>query len=170
MHPSFCVLVSLAALVLSTTGVHATQFELEGGRSTTDRASTPAIFLERTGEARGMGAGAFSWSSDVSVGWIKGRNGPSNHEGLSARHDVALLAAGARLQYALPGAKSGSLFFSFQPALTSGRTPSLSSGYEFVSTLGWQGERFSFQVRHISNGGLHEPNHGETMALVGLRF
>jgi hypothetical protein len=28
----------------------------------------------------------------------------------------------------------------------------------------------SFQIRHISNGSFHEPNRGETMALVGIGF
>ncbi|MGH8144898.1 MAG: acyloxyacyl hydrolase, partial [Rhodanobacteraceae bacterium] len=42
--------------------------------------------------------------------------------------------------------------------------------YEFVSTLGWQARRFSVQIRHISNGSLHEPNCGETMLLLGVRL
>jgi hypothetical protein len=36
--------------------------------------------------------------------------------------------------------------------------------------LGWQGKHFSVQVRHISNGGFHEPNRGETMGLIGFAF
>jgi hypothetical protein len=62
------------------------------------------------------------------------------------------------------------LFFSFQPALHAGRTQALSSVYEFVSTLGWQGRVASIQVRHISNGSLHPPNCGETMVLLGVRL
>ena len=62
------------------------------------------------------------------------------------------------------------LFLSVQPALQSGRTQALSSGYEFVSTLGWQGRHVSVQIRHVSNAGLHAPNRGETMALLGVGF
>ena len=62
------------------------------------------------------------------------------------------------------------MFFSLQPALHSGRTQALSSAYEFVTSVGWQGRRFSVQIRHVSNAGLHNPNRGETMALIGLGF
>jgi len=51
-----------------------------------------------------------------------------------------------------------------------GRTMALSSVGEFVNTVGWQGKYLSFQIRHISNGGTHGPNRGETMALVGVGF
>lgn len=61
-------------------------------------------------------------------------------------------------------------FLSFQPAVTHGRTQALSSPCEFITTLGWQGRRFSFQIRHVSNASLHQPNRGETMALLGAGF
>ncbi len=57
-------------------------------------------------------------------------------------------------------------FGSFQPAFNMGRSHALSSAYD----LGWQGRRFSFHLRHISNAGLHDPNRGETMALIGSGF
>jgi hypothetical protein len=63
-----------------------------------------------------------------------------------------------------------SLFFSFQSAVQTGRTQALSTPCEFVSTLGWEGRRFSGQVWHISNGNLHHPNRGEIMALLGVAF
>ena len=44
------------------------------------------------------------------------------------------------------------------------------SRHRLLTTVGWQGQRFSVQLRHISNGSLHEPNRGETMALVGVAF
>jgi hypothetical protein len=79
---------------------------------------------------------------------------------------VWLFAAGARLYRGDPHG----WFLGLQAAAQDGRTQALSSGYEFVTTLGWQGRHFSVQVRHVSNAGLHEPNLGETMALVGLGF
>lgn len=83
---------------------------------------------------------------------------------------IVLLAAGARFRYGAPGDWYHHFFFGFQPALHTGRTRALSSAYEFVSTLGWQAERFSVPICHISNGSLHEPNCGETMLLLGVRL
>ena len=45
-----------------------------------------------------------------------------------------------------------------------------SSAYESVDSVGWQWHHLSFEIRHISNGRLHQPNRGETMALVGVGF
>src|SRR6185312_11098319 len=105
--------------------------------------------------AHRVGDSRWSWSPDVSLGWINGRDIARFRDNrYDTRDDAWLLAAGAR----------------FQPALNSGRTQALSSPYEFVSTLGWQGRRFSVQIRHVSNGDLHKPNRGETMALVGIGF
>ena len=88
----------------------------------------------------------------------------------TTRPDVWLLAGGVRLQYGQAGDWYRHLFVSFQPAVTSGRTQALSTAYEFVSSLGWQGRHLSLQIRHISNASLHQPNRGETMALVGVGF
>jgi hypothetical protein len=46
----------------------------------------------------------------------------------------------------------------------------LSSAFEFTTTVGYQGDHWSVGVRHISNGGIHEPNRGETLAVVGFAF
>ncbi|BFI94530.1 MAG: hypothetical protein RSP_00400 [Rhodanobacter sp.] len=105
------------------------------------------------------------------MGWINGRD--SMHYRFfkySTRPDSWLGAAGVRLHFADQNAWYRPLFFSFQPALHGGRTLALSSSYEFVSTLGWQEKHWSFEIRHVSNGDLHLPNRGETMALVGLGF
>ena len=108
---------------------------------------------------------------DVSLGWLDGRDIASfDRNRYSTRDQVWLVAGGARFRYGDAGDWYRSLFFSFQPALHTGRTQALSSPYEFVSTLGWQGRRFSVQIRHISNGDLHSPNRGETMALLGMGF
>ena len=118
-----------------------------------------------------IGDSRCSWSPDVSLGWINGRDIPRFHgDRYSTKDDAWLLAAGARFQYGAANRWYRHLFLSFQPALNSARTQALSSPYEFVSTLGWQGRRFSVQIRHVSNGDLHTPNRGETMALVGFGF
>lgn len=122
---------------------------------------------QRIGDTR------FSWSPDVSAGWINGRR-LAKYNRLSSRYHtsdrVFLAAAGARFQYGDDGDRYRQLFFSFQPALQTGRTQALSAGYEFASTLGWQGRTLSFQLRHISNAGTGGPNRGDTMALIGVGF
>lgn len=52
----------------------------------------------------------------------------------------------------------------------SGRSQALSGDPQFVSSLGWRWNRFTLTLRHVSNAGLHGPNHGETALLAGLRF
>jgi hypothetical protein len=88
----------------------------------------------------------------------------------SVHRRAELIAGGARLHIGCQSTWYKPLFFGFELAYNRNATLALSSHYEFVSTLGWQGKHFSFQLRHISNGGLHDPNRGETMALVGIGF
>jgi hypothetical protein len=148
----------------------AVQLQVQGGRSYMDRYATNTAFVEAVFASRRIGDSRFSWAPDVSAGWIGGRQVARYDDSrYRTRDDVWLLAAGARFQYgdAMDGR---GLFLSVQPALQRGRTQALSGGYEFVSTLGWQGRRFSVQIRHVSNAGLHEPNRGETMALLGVGF
>ena len=52
----------------------------------------------------------------------------------------------------------------------SGETDALSGDPQFVTTLGWRWDRFSLLLRHISNGGLEDPNDGETMLVGAWRF
>lgn len=145
--------------------------QLEGGRSYMDHHGATTLFAEAVFDAHRIGDSRWTWAPDVSLGWIDGRDlARYDDSRYSARQDVWLLAAGARFQRGNVGQDGRGWFVSFQPAATHGRTQALSSPYEFVSTLGWQGRRFSVQIRHISNGGLHRPNRGETMALVGVGF
>ena len=51
-----------------------------------------------------------------------------------------------------------------------GLTDALSGEPQFVSTVGWLRGRWLLAIRHISNGGLDDPNIGETMLLAGMRF
>lgn len=149
----------------------ATQLNIEAGRSYMDCAGATAVFVEGVFDERRIGATRFSWSPDASLGWIDGRDVERyRYNRYSTTDSIWLIAGGVRIRYGDTSDWYRSLFFSFQPAMHSGRTQSLSSAYEFVSTIGWQGRHFNFQIRHISNGSLHEPNRGETMALIGTTF
>jgi hypothetical protein len=161
--------LSLASLALPVAA--ATHLEIQGGRSYMDSYGTNAVFVEGTFHEHRIGDSRFSWSPDVSAGWIEGRD-IARYRGhkFGTTNDVWLLAGGARFHYGDADNWYRRLFFSFQPALQGGRTEALSSGFQFVSTFGWQGKHLSLQLRHISNGSLHEPNRGETMALVGVGF
>lgn len=149
----------------------ASHWEVQGGRSYMDNHATNAVFVEGVLGEHAIGNSRWSWSPDLSLGWINGRPLAKYDVGRYAtRDDVVLLAAGARFRYGDTGDWYHHLFFGFQPALQTGRTQALSSSYEFVSTLGWQWKYLSLQLRHVSNGGTHGPNRGETMGLVGIGF
>ncbi len=165
----FGLAAALAAPIFPATA--ATHLEIQGGRSYMDGYGTNASFVEAVFDDHRIGTTRFSWSPDVSLGWIGSRDvARYRNARYDTRDEAWLLAGGARIHYGDPGDWYRPLFFSFQPALNTGRTQALSSGYQFVSTLGWQGRHVSFQVRHVSNGGLHKPNRGETMALIGVGF
>jgi hypothetical protein len=134
--------------------------EVSVGRSVTlIHRWTDVEFVEWIGDPRPVWK--LDWSPALGLGHFAAR--PDTP---TARldHDVFVGAAGARL-YLWRGA-----FFGFQVAATAGRTDALSTPYEFVSTLGWQGRHWQLMARHISNGDFHEPNHGETMLLAGFAF
>jgi hypothetical protein len=163
---------SLAALFATfAMPAKAAHLELQGGRSYMDSYATQTAFVEGVFAARRIGDSRWHWSPDVSLGWVQGRDVARYRDArYTTKDDVWLLAAGARFQYGNDADWYRHLFLSLQPAVTSGRTQALSSGYEFVSTVGWQGDHLSFLIRHISNAGLHYPNRGETMALIGIGF
>ncbi|MEO7065705.1 MAG: acyloxyacyl hydrolase [Rhodanobacter sp.] len=161
----------MASLLAPAFPAIAAHIEVQAGRSYTDNKGSAAVFVEGVLDEHQLGRTSFTWAPDVSLGWIEGHdiNG-FRHDRYDPRKGVLLVAAGARFHYGVEGAWYRPLFFSFQPALANRRTLALGTPYEFVSTLGWQGQRFSFQIRHISNGDLGGPNRGETMALVGIGF
>ena len=163
-------------LALVFAGVHetaeaATHMQIEGGRSYMDNYGAHAVFAEATLSERPIGSSRFTWAPDIAAGWIDRRSIEHfQHCRYSVDKASWILAGGVRLRAGSNRDWYHPLFFSFQPALHSGTTMALSSAYQFVSTLGWQARRFSFQIRHISNGSLRGPNRGETMALVGIGF
>ncbi|NID16647.1 acyloxyacyl hydrolase [Luteibacter yeojuensis] len=175
MRSSRPVLGSLAAIALAAASLPAsaqTHLEVQGGRSYMNSHGTNAFFAEAVFEPQVMGRSRFTWSPDVSIGYIKGRDlGRYRGADPGVTDNIWVGAAGARFHYGNHGDWYQPFFFSFQLAgIAGGRTQALSSGYEFVSTIGYQWKNVSFQVRHISNGGFKEPNRGETMALLGVGF
>lgn len=164
--------LATAALALAVwPAAAATHIELQAGRSYMDNHAATAAFVELVLPEHRLGDTGLSVAPDLSVGWIDGRDvARYRHARYGTDEASRLLAVGARVRFADAGAWYRPLFFSFQPAWHSGRTQALSSGYEFVSTLGWQWRHWSIQLRHVSNGGLHDPNRGETMALLGVGF
>jgi hypothetical protein len=175
MRSSRPVLGSLAVLALAAASLPAaaqTHIEVQGGRSYMNSYGTNAFFAEAVFAPQPLGQSRFTWSPDVSIGYIKGRDiARYSNSHPDVTDNLWIGAAGARLHYGSEGDWYQPFFFSFQVAgVAGGRTQALSSGYEFVSTIGWQYKNVSFQVRHISNGSFKEPNRGETMALVGIGF
>jgi len=163
---------SALALALVTAALPATaaRFELQAGRSYSNSHGANTAFVEAVFAPQPLGQTRFTWAPDVSLGWIDGRHVTSDDRRYTNRDSVALLAAGARFHFGEAGDWYQPLFFSEQLAVTNHTTHALSSHYQFVSTLGWQAKHFSVALRHVSNGGLHRPNTGETMALVGVAF
>ncbi|MFA6231170.1 MAG: acyloxyacyl hydrolase [Rhodanobacter sp.] len=161
------------ALTLFAAALPATaaRLEVQVGRSYAESDGTNVGFVEAIFAPQPFANTGFSWSPDVSLGWIDGRASPpdgSRFARYRPQRSVGLVAAGARFHFADRGEWYQPLFFSEQLAATNRVSRTLSSHYQFVSTLGWQARHFTFALRHISNGGLHRPNTGETMAVIGL--
>lgn len=150
------VLLALPGYALAA----AARVDVSVGRSVTIGDDwTNVAFVEWIANPRPVGK--FTWAPAFGLGHFGAR---PNLPGERLDHPVWVGAAGARL-YVWRGA-----FFQFQGALTAGKTDALSTPYEFVSTTGWQARHWQVMLRHISNGDFHEPNHGETMALIGFAF
>ncbi|PWK92469.1 acyloxyacyl hydrolase [Fulvimonas soli] len=164
--------LALALLsAVSLPAAAATRVEVQAGRSYMDSHGANAAFVEAVFDPHPIGASRFTWSPDVSLGWIDGRDvARYDRMEYTTRPPVTLLAGGARLRTSDESAWYHPFFFSFQLAATNHTTQALSSHYQFVSTLGWQARHFTVALRHISNGSIQEPNRGETMALVGVAF
>lgn len=170
-RPLACSALALSLLAAVLPATAATRLELQAGRSYMDSHGANTGFVEAVFAPQPLGHTRFTWSPDVSLGWIDGRAVPRyDYSRYTTRNAVALVAGGARFHRGDAGDWYQPLFFSFQVAAANHTTQALSSHYQFVSTLGWQAKHFSVAIRHISNGSLQAPNRGETMALVGLAF
>jgi hypothetical protein len=153
--------VALACLLGCGPAV-AAGFNLVGGPSATaSQHFTGAAFVSVFGQT--AADGRFHVEPIATLGWVDARRTTRG----DLDHEVFLAGGGLRLVTA-----GGHWFVSEQIAVTSGRTDALSSRFEFVTSGGWQHDRFVVMLRHISNahvlgGG---KNLGETMLLAGLRW
>ena len=154
---ALAVIVSLAAA--GSAGAATDVAISAGGSSTASQIWAPALYLDVAGERRPIAG--FAWQPIASVGVIGARD-----ERADLDRTVAIAGAGVRLVDWWKHA-----FFSFQVGYASRETAALSSHGQFISSLGWEGERTIWMLRHISNGNVYGgKNLGETMLLVGLRF
>lgn len=171
MHPLTRGLTAVLMFALPALPAMAARFELQGGVSYMDSYSAPAAFGQVIFDEHQFGSSNFSWAPEITAGWIGGRDLRRFDNGrYTARDDIGLIGAGIRVHYGPANAWYRKLFVSEQPTVHTGRTLALSSSYEFMTTVGYQGDHWMVGVRHISNAGMHEPNRGETIALVGFAF
>ena len=149
------------AFALCANVARASEIDLmAGGSATVGVRWAPAAFIDAGTDARewiGM-----HWQPVATLGWIGSRNdGNDNLE-----HDVAIAGGGVRLVDWWGGA-----FIGLEAAYVNQRSDALSSHEQFISSLGWRGERLVLMVRHISNGNIFGGrNLGETMVLAGVTF
>src|SRR5690348_8921148 len=135
----------------------ASEFDITGGASATVGVRwAPAAFLDAGADPHGH------WQPVVTLGWIGSRkDGNDNLE-----HNVVIAGAGVRFVDFWGGA-----FIGLEAAYADQRTGALSSHEQFISSLGWRGDRLVLMVRHISNGNIFGGrNLGETMVLAGATF
>lgn len=133
-----------------------------------DRLPANTLFVEGLFAEHALCDTRARWAPEVLTGRIDGRTvARFRYNHATTRNAVWRVAAGVRFHYRDAADGYRLLFFSFQPAWQSGRAPALSSGYAVGGAPSGRGWRFSVQLRHVSNGGPHDPNRGETMARVG---
>jgi len=117
-----------------------------------------AGFVDFIGSERELARG-FSWSPMASVGAVEGSKIFGDRD-----KTVWFAGGGARLNV------WRGFFASFEIGAVSAQTPVFSSTYQFATSVGWRWEHLVLTARHISNGGLKDPNYGETMYMVGVSF
>jgi len=151
-----------AACLLTCTPALATGFDLAAGPSVTaSERTTAAVFASVFGER--PDDNRIHLEPIGTVGWIDSRH--TRKDDLD--HEVMVVGGGVRVV-----AANQHWFVSEQLAATSTRTDALSSRFEFMTSAGWQNDRFVVMLRHISNAHLigGGKNLGETMLLAGVKF
>lgn len=155
----------VAALLLAagTGTAQAAQWAVSAGGSLSQHDWAPAGALDVTGGAHVLGSGRLQWHPVASLTAIAAHAPTWRPDSDRA---VWVGSGGAALTL-----RDSAWFFSLQGAAANRITPALSSHLQFVSSLGWQGERLRLQLRHVSNGRIGGgPNLGETMLLLGVRL
>jgi hypothetical protein len=160
--PKHLLPLALAVLFAHFPSAHAAEVDVTaGGSATVGMRWAPVAFLDVSTSQSYEWAG-LHWQPIATVGWIGSRNDTRD----DLDHDVGLAGAGVRLVDWWGGA-----FVGFEIGYASQRTDALSSHEQFISSLGWRGDRLMLMVRHISNGDLFGGrNLGETMLLAGVTF
>jgi hypothetical protein len=145
------------AFALVANAARAGEFDLTAGASATVGVRwAPAVFIDAGTDPHGH------WQPVATLGFIGSRkDGNDNLE-----HDVVIAGGGVRFVDWW-----GGMFVGLEAAYVDERTDALSSHEQFISSLGWRGERLIVMVRHISNGNFFGGrNLGETMVLAGVTF
>lgn len=158
-YRSWCFWALLAALPLTA---NATGFDVAAGPTVTSAERTaPAVFASLFGTQ--PATGEWQFEPIGTLGWI----GAHHTKREDLHREVFLAGGGVRIV-----APQQHWFASEQIGVTSRETDALSSRFEFMTSVGWQGGHFVVMLRHISNGGIigHGPNLGETMLLAGVRW
>ena len=150
-----------AAFALLASSVQAADFDLSAGVSKTIGWRTTAVaFFDASGEAHEWLG--LHWQPTGTIGWIGSRSDENDH----LDKDVFVAGGGFRLVDWWGGA-----FFGFEGGFVNETTDALSSHGQFISSLGWRGNRIVVMVRHISNGHVFGGrNLGETMVVAGVTF
>jgi hypothetical protein len=156
----------LASLAVAMPPGRAADISVEFGPSWSGKSglgSTHAGFVQAASDRAFTVLGErFQLSPDATAGVVLGRDDPID------RREVWLLGMGVRVRRV--GHGSSHWFWESQAFLGARDTPSLSGHLQFGNGFGYAHHAWELKVRHLSNGGLDRPNHGETMLLVGYRF
>ena len=146
---SFCSLPLLAQVELGV-----------GASMTTGNEYTPIASVAWLPEVRALDNATLR--ADLGAVYVDGRD---DVPGRDLSDGVVVAHAGLRYERTDNGLTLGAGI-----GAQSSETDALSGDPQFITTLGWRWDRFSLLLRHISNGGLEEPNDGETMLVGAWRF
>lgn len=165
MSPLAPVLCGLSLLLASSLAL-AGDFEVQAGiTSSKDVGDTGAVWVQSVGLSDPLGkSGRWQKEGVGSVGYLGDRDESGYHD------SVWLVGLGQRIRHLNPEGVASHWFVEGQVLGAVGRTPGISGPIQFGTALGWSGDRYQVLVRHVSNAGLREPNHGETMLLLGVSF
>jgi hypothetical protein len=155
-------ILPFVALAVFFHHAQAAEVDLTAGASATIGVRwAPVAFLD-VGTSESHEFAGLHWQPVATLGFVGERSDRKD----DLDHDVAIAGAGVRLVDWWGGA-----FVGLEAGYVDQRTDALSSHEQFISSLGWRGERLVLMVRHISNADLFGGrNLGETMLLVGVRF
>ena len=154
--------LAFATLSLSLCAAPAmAQVELGAGASkTTGNEYTPVASVAWLPEVRALDNATLR--ADLGAVYVDGRDGVP---GRDLSDGVFVAHAGLRYERTNNGLTLGAGI-----GAQAGESDALSGDPQFITTLGWRWDRFSLLLRHISNGGLEDPNDGETMLVAAWRF